>query len=109
MNSERKQRLKTLWHAGEKAEVIAAELGVTYETIRINRRRLGLPARGHGGCEGLPVSIPLLSTHKIVRAHMLWRNGMDTLSIASALHSTEPEIYNSLSNYREALRKGITP
>ena len=103
MDAEKKARLRTLWPSGMKAEAIAAELGITYQTLRKNRQRLGLPSRLP---TYRPVRIPLLSAAQTVKAYHLWRSGKDTKSIASAINPNggEAAVYNSISNYREGLR-----
>ena len=107
ITAEQKQRLSTLWKGGVKAEAICAELGISWETLKKVRRRLGLMPR-------VPASvfttkpILLLSEHNTVRAYELWLLGHNTNKIASLLNLPEPAIYNSVSNYRERLRKGET-
>ena len=109
MNQEQKQRLRTLWLTGVKAEAIAAELGVSYQTLRKNRQRLGLQSR-LPTYHFHPVGVSLLSAAETIKAYHLWRSGKDTKNIASAIHPNggEAAVYNSVSNYRERLRKGET-
>ena len=46
-DADREQLLTDKWLAGEKIDVIAAELGIRTDTVKKKRRRLGLQPRRH--------------------------------------------------------------
>ena len=98
---ETKTKFADLWLAGVKAEAIAAEFGVSLECIKKNRVRMRLPPRI---CNG-KLPLPLLSPPDETRAIGMWRNGRDTQAIANRLRVKEAQVYNSISNLREQLRR----
>ena len=101
MSPENKEKFAELWHAGVKAEAIAAELGVGIDCIKKNRRRMGLSPRI---CPG-KLPLPLLSPSDETRAICMWRNKRDTHAIARHLRVKEAQVYNSMCNHRERLRR----
>ena len=90
-----KGRLKTLWLQGVKAEAIACELGITYQTLRKACQRLGLPARKP---PYIRPTHPQLSERGAKDALVLWRKGWDTLKIANRIRPDggEAAVYNTL-------------
>jgi hypothetical protein len=97
MDHEKRARFRVLWKSGVKTEAIAAELGVSYNTVKKYRMRFGLPPRQP---RKTPILIPILTEEDTGFALELWREGKDTKTIAGYLHVPEAAVYNSLSNRR---------